>query len=150
MDLECFPLSNLRWETDHFPCLSNWEFSKSMWRNYLNIICILDLTSETWNRKTEVRLMRDALSKFWITGLLGRLIISIHFKIHKRQSMAFACFTTRDSHVMYDSRKYSTWVGCVLIAHVAVAVDVGREHAPVCIKVLFTAARVLEKKFRNN
>ena len=62
--------------------------------------------------------------------------------------MAFACFTTRDSHVMYDSRKYSTWVGCVLIAHVAVAVDVGREHAPVCIKVLFTAARVFEKRLQ--
>ena len=61
--------------------------------------------------------------------------------------MAFACFTTRDSHVMYDTRKYSTGMGCVFIAHVAVTVDVGREHAPVCIKVLFTAARVLEKRY---
>ena len=147
MDLECFPLSNVRWETDHFPCLSNWEFSKSMWVNYLNIICILDLTSETWNGKTKVRFMRDALSQSWITGLLWRLIICIHFKVHQWLSMAFTCFTTRDNHVMYDTRKYSTGMGCVLIAHVAVTVDVGRKHAPVCIKVLLAAARVLEKRY---
>lgn len=110
-------------------------------------ICIPDLTSETWNGKTKVRLVRDALSKSWITGLLWRLIISIHFKVHQWLSMAFACFTARDSHVMYDTRKYSNGVGCVLIAHVAVTVNVWREHAPVRIKVFFTAASVLEKRY---
>lgn len=48
---------------------------------------------------------------------------------------------------MYDTRKYSTGMGCVLIAHVAVTVDVGWKHAPVCIKVLLAAARVLEKRY---